>query len=413
LQAYPKETAKQVINLQYPATLTDITRGAPSGVNMSFCAQYWRLAETGIYKHREKPKCWHVVARLPKSTAKKEAVVYGTIEQARAKRGELMAALSRRSLTRPKEFKHIWKALGFYIHRHYSKKSQYRIGSGKSIMRYWIGRIGELAPWELEAPQINMAIREMQEAGYKISGIIPYVSRLRTALDYAKSEGKIRYNSDVWNQVIKLEAQATKKLIFDESALEPYLKAMPDYAVRVLRYKVAVPCRLLELYAALTEDVDLEKRYFVIRKDKNGNERKLPIPSHFLPEFEAVVASGSKWVFPRPEKRANGTVEYYPLSRCHLTTLWARIAKSIGTDRKIKLRMLRHLAISQWLKDIDEATVGETAGATPETMQTYYNMVPVESLVSAADKMAEKMGRLGDASGKLLAFRQRKEGASG
>jgi site-specific recombinase XerD len=278
-------------------------------------------------------------------------------------------------------------------------------------MRYWISEIGDKAPKELRAYHINQCIREMEERGYKASGIVPYVSRLRTALDYARSEGKISISNDLWDEVVKIEPKATKKLIFGTEILGPIMAKMPEYALRIIRYKSLVPCRLLELYEAKSEHIDLVRRVFKITRDKNGNERYLPIPAGLYHEFEEAISCGSEWVFYRTETRKD-KVYHYPLSRNHLTVLWAKAAKECGIDGKIKLRMLRHLAISEWLKHAGEAVTSEVAGANSDTMRSYYNMIPVSALVSAADKMAQIGGTLGEPSGKIVAFRSREVSAS-
>jgi site-specific recombinase XerD len=401
-----------MIKLHLSNAENDIPDCAPIGASMSFIPTNWVIVETGIYKHRAKAKAYYVVARLGKSVKKRECTVFGTLADARVKYAELVAALKSRSLTKPEHLKNIKKALAFYIHRHYSKKKQYRIASGKTIMRYWMHRIGELHPSDLQAYHINKAIREMQEAGYKESGIVPYVSRLRTALEYTREQGKISYNRDLWGEAVKLKPQAPRKLIFDAAALEPIYKQMPNYAMRVIRYKEAIPCRLLELYEARADEIDLSNRTFKIRRDKNGNERLMPIPSGMVEEFEEAIACGSEWVFYRTERRGE-ELYHLPLSRGHLSVLWRKAATAAGVDDKIKLRMLRHLAISEARANkIDDRIIEELAGANRQTMSTYYDMVKLSEKLAAADKLAQIVGRQGDASGKIVAFVRRSEVAS-
>lgn len=349
----------------------------------------WKRIEAGIWLVSKVPRIYWVEVRKDNSRKKACKKVFGSIHDARRVKNELWVRLEQRSLKSKGYYTHIWRALGYYIHKHYSGTAQYRYGSGRAIMRFWMIRIGRLVPLALQGTHINKTIHDMKGDGFKASGIIPYVSRLKTALLFAKQAGKIQLSDGVFDNLVKLRPERTPRLSISDEDVDRIFAGIPDWGRPVIIYKRLVPCRLLELYSAKTETLDLEQNSFILTENKNGVPREMPIPEIMLSYFEYAKSCGSEWVFFREEVNKKGKTVYKRLSRNHLTKLFSAARDALNLDKRIVLRLLRHTTVRKWLRNFDESLVGSVAGASPETLQKHYDLVEIGSKVEAANRIAE------------------------
>ena len=347
----------------------------------------WQRVEPGIWLICKAPRTYWIEVRKDKSRKKACRKVYGNIHEARRVKQELWLKLEMRTMRERGYYPRIWRALGYYIHKHYSKTAQYREGSGKAIMRFWMYRIGQMIPKQLQNTDINKTIQDMRANGFKTSGTIPYVSRLKTALQFARKAGKIELNSTVFDDLIKLRPEREQKLTIADRDIESILSSIPAWGRPVIIYKQLVPCRLLELYDARAESIDLQRKCFHLEKTKTGLYREMPIPDVMLEYFRYAKASGSEWVFFRKIEK-DGKKEFRHLSRNHLTKLFSQIRDDLGLNKHIILRRLRHSAVRKWLRVVDEGTVAAVAGASADTLRTFYDMVEIGTKVDAANRIA-------------------------
>jgi len=137
------------------------------------------------------------------------------------------------------------------------------------------------------------------------------------------------------------------------------------------------------------EDVSSDFQKITIRKDKNGGERELPIPGVLVSHFKKMKATGSPWAFAQPIW--NGSVlTWRQFGLNTIAKLFKKVREANGWDKDIKFRMLRHTTISQWMRQFDINLVSEVAGASPETLREYYDLIPFENKLNAANSFAKK-----------------------
>lgn len=347
----------------------------------------WERVEAGIWLICRAPRTYWVEVRRDRSKKKACKKVTGNIHEARRIKQELWNRLETRSLKKQGYYTHIWRALGYYIHKHYSGTAQYQHGSGRAIMRFWMAKVGTMVPQQLQNTHINKVIHDMKADGFKTSGIIPYVSRLKTALFFAKQAGKIVLADGVFDDLIKLRPDRVHKLAISDDDVDRIFAGIPEWGRPLIIYKRLIPCRLLELYDAKTETIDLQQKCFHLEKTKTGLPREMPIPDVMLEYFRYAKASGSEWVFFR-EVEKDGKKEFRHLSRNHLTKQFSAARDDLNLDKRIVLRLLRHSTVRKWLRTFDEGLVGSVAGASPETLREHYDLVEIGSKVDAANKIA-------------------------
>lgn len=372
----------------------------------------WPKVEAGIWLVSKAPRTYWVEVGRDNGNRKARKKVIGDIHAARRVKGELWNKLELRSLKDNNQYTNISSALAYYIRMHYRRTAQYHTGSGRAIMRFWMAQIGCMAPQNLQGTQINRIVQEMQASGFKAAGIIPYVSRLKTALIFARMAGKIMLANNVFNDLIKLKPDRVPKLSVSDEDVDRIFAGIPEWGRPLIIYKRLVPCRLLELYDARTEDIDLSRRCFTLFENKNDIPREMPIPSVMSSYFEQAKASGSEWVFFREEVFEDGKKVFHKLSRNHLTKLFSAARKALGLDERIKLRLLRHATVRKWLRAVDGRVVGAVAGASEETLDTYYDMIEIDTINAAAQKIVEIHGHLADTCGNLKVFGLQKGAAS-
>jgi integrase len=158
----------------------------------------------------------------------------------------------------------------------------------------------------------------------------------------------------------------------------------------MLVYKELVPCRYLELCDVPMANVSDDCRKLTIARDKNGNERELPIPEVMVSYFQRMRAWGSPWAFARPFSRG-GIVTFQKFGLNTISQIFRKIRDRHGWSKDLVFRKLRHTAISGWLRKFDIDLVSEVAGASPETLAKYYDVVSIEDKLKAADSFAREV----------------------
>jgi hypothetical protein len=372
----------------------------------------WPKVEPGIWLICKAPRTYWVEVGRENGNRKARKKVLGDIHFARRIKSELWNKLESRSLKSSGQYTNISSALAYYIRSHYRRTAQWKTGSGRAIMRFWMIRIGRMISAHLRNTDINRIVQGMQADGFKTSGIIPYVSRLKTALIFARMGGKISLRDDVFSDLVKLKTAPVPKLSIPDEDIDRIFSGIPEWGRPVIIYKRLVPCRLLELYEAKTEHVDLDKKCFTLFENKNNVPRTMPIPEPMEEYFRYAKRCGSEWVFFREEKDEGKNSTFCKLSRNHLTKLFSGARDALGIDRRVVLRLLRHTTVRKWLRVVDGNVVGAVAGASEQTLKTFYDMVEIDTITEATRKIVEIHGHLADTCSKLKVFGLKKEAAS-
>ena len=73
-----------------------------------------------------------------------------------------------------------------------------------------------------------------------------------------------------------------------------------------------------------------------------------------------------------------------------VTVEFRKVRDANGLPKTILFRKLRHNVISQWLRRFDVDLVSDVTGASAETLRKYYDVIPIEEKLKAADAFSEK-----------------------
>jgi hypothetical protein len=156
-----------------------------------------KLIEPCIYEIiGSNPQSYWIEISADNGRRKLRATAIG-IRRARETKLRLQVQIKARSFTSNGKLKNITACLAYYLRKKYRYSSQWKIGSGKVKLHFWRDKIGKIEPKSLKKEDINVIIHEMQAEEYKNSGIKPYISTLKAALNYCNEEGKI--NIDLLN----------------------------------------------------------------------------------------------------------------------------------------------------------------------------------------------------------------------
>jgi len=343
--------------------------------------------EAGIFRLSS---CKYLVEATTLGGSKRaRKTVEGDIHAARKCREELREQLLQGSLKSPGEVLTVESVIDYYVKNHYARTSRYAIGSGKAIVRTLKEKFGGMDVADLSKGALSTFVFDLRNSGYANAGINPYIVTLRAAFQFCIDAGVLRIASPLAGFKV-LKVQQGRKEIIPEAALKVFRENLPDFLRPILAFKELVPCRVLELLEIRMEQVDFEKRVIHLAKDqtKTEEDRDLPIPLVMMVHFERMKAWGSPWLFARTELRKDGTVVFHKLARNTISVEFRKVREAAGLPRAIVFRKLRHTVLSQWLRRYDIGLVSEVAGASPETLREYYDVVPVEAKVAAADGFA-------------------------
>jgi len=287
-----------------------------------------------------------------------------------------------------------------YDSNYYRRTARYRFGIGKHLIAELKKEFGDIAVDALDHQRVNVFVFRLQTsqtirgAVFSAATINTYLVTLKSAFSFCVKAGMLK-SSPIADFKL-LQVKQAKKQIIPKDIIETIKKELPQWALPITVYKELVPCRVLELMDIEMSQVSEDCRKIKLRSDqtKTDQERELPIPLPLVSYFQRMRAWGSPWAFARPVLKEDGSVEFKQLRPNGISQAFRKIRDAKGFDKDIVYRKLRHSTISQWLRRYDLNLVSEVAGATPETLRKYYDVVPIEAKLTAADDFAEKNGNM-------------------
>jgi len=353
-----------------------------------------KKVEPGIW--RVGPNRYLVEATVDRGARRARKVVEGTVHDAREQKQALRVKLLTDTDRSLKSVITVNDVLDYYVKNHFERTSRYKIGSGKHIIETLKKEFGVLAADKLSTKTVSQWVFRMQNTAtgrgecYSAAGINPYITTLKSAYGFCVDSGMIQLSPVAKVQLLEVKPQ--KKEIIPEDVLKTFRESLPKWCLPLMSFKELVPCRYLELLKVRMDQVDTVTRRIILEQDqtKTGENRELPIPSVMVGYFEQMKAWGSQWAFARPFHKTDGTVEFRQLARNAVTVEFRKVREANGLPKTILFRKLRHNVISQWLRRFDVDLVSEVAGASAETLRKYYDVIPIEEKLKAADAFSEK-----------------------
>lgn len=374
-----------------------------------------KFVESGIWRIGSN-KYWLCVSKHHGSKKLRKTII-GDIHTARKERDLLRDRLDepRSSLTLTIK-NNVNDILDYFLENKYQNTSRYKFGTGRHIYKELRKEFGNISLEKFTKEMVNAYMfrkqHELCEDGtlYKPATINTYIVTLKSAFSFCVKCGVFKFN--ITESIKPLPVKDSKKEIIPKNVIETIKNDMPKFALAIITFKELVPCRILELLSLKIEQVDIENRVIKLSAEqtKNDESRVLPIPQSMIQYFEQMKAWGSPWAFARPMHLKNGSIKWVKFGQNTITKIFREIRDKHGFDKSIVFRKLRHTSISEWLRRFDINLVSEVAGASPETLKKYYDVVQLEDKLKAVDVIDG--GHLGDSSSKILLFPQSKESLS-
>ena len=346
--------------------------------------------EPGIY--RVQTGVFRVVAFINSGAKKATGTVRGDIHEARKMRDVLRDRLLAENTGSSLKTYTVDEALSYYVDTYYNRTSRYHWGIGKTLIQRLRDEFKGMEVGDLNKQRMDVFIFRLKNSitvkgnSFKASGVNPYIVTLKAALTFCVKAGNLAENP--LKDYSILEVEKTRKKIIPEDIRQQLKAEMPEWSLPMIVYKELVPCRYLELCDTPMSNISDDCRILTVPKDKNGHERELPIPEMMSDYFRRMRAWGSPWAFARPVTK-DGIATFQKFGLNTISQIFKRIRRRHGWDKDFVPRILRHTAVSAWLRKFDIGLVSEVAGASPETLHKYYDVVSIEAKQKAADAFAD------------------------
>jgi integrase len=229
----------------------------------------------------------------------------------------------------------------------------------------------------LSPPDVHQYIQTRLEAGIRPNTINRELSVLSAAINHARQRWGVSMPNPIRHQWLKAGALRLRYLDRAESLrLISEAERLRDDLGDFVRLALNTGCRKTELLTLRWSDVNIERRFFVIRPENTKSNRRRAIPLNDQ-AVRALVArqagNASEWVF---AKRNGERVKA-------LDWLFRKAVKSAGIE-DFRIHDLRH-TFASWLvsEGVELVKVRDLLGHTSIAMTERYAHLMPDRLLSA------------------------------